>query len=56
MRDRNRARRANGEGSITARPDGALILRVTRPNGSRSKRIVHRGVRDDGQPERRHNT
>lgn len=42
------SRRANGSGSITARSDGALILRVTRSDGSRAKRIVRRVHREDG--------
>jgi integrase len=47
------SRRANGTGSITARPeDGALVIRVSDPaTGRRVKRIVHRGTRDDGRAE-----
>lgn len=48
----DRTRRANGAGSVTTRPDGALIVRVTDPaTGQRHKRIVQRGIRDDGRPE-----
>jgi integrase len=48
----SRARRANGEGSITQRDDGALIVRVTDPTtGKRIKRIVARAVLDDGRAE-----
>lgn len=49
MSDRSvRARRPNGAGSITTRPDGAAIIRVTDAAGVRHKRIVPRAVRDDG--------
>lgn len=48
----DRTRRANGTGSITSRDDGALIVRVTHPEtGVRHKRIVKRGVQDDGRSE-----
>jgi integrase len=53
MAERNsRARRANGQGSITIGGDGALIVRAPDPiTGKRVKRIVRRIVRDDGRPE-----
>lgn len=44
-------RRANGQGSIGPRDDGALIVRITDSTGDRHKRIVHRALRDDGRPE-----
>jgi hypothetical protein len=48
----DRTRRANGAGSITTRPDGALIVRVTDPvTRQRHKRIVQRGSRVDGRAE-----
>ncbi len=44
-------RRPNGAGSIGPRDDGALVVRITDTEGARVKRVVHRGVRDDGRPE-----
>ncbi len=55
MSDRIRARRANGEGSISEpRPgDGAIVLRVTAPDGRRRKRIAHREQETPSQHRRR---
>ena len=55
MSDRNRARRANGDGSISEpRPgDGAIVLRVTASDGRRRKRIVHREQETPSQHRRR---